>query len=84
MPVLFTVLTVLECVAIGAALVLTALILRQLHEMETEPTEKPPKAEEDGPSDAQRRVEQGFDNLMRYDTDTAKASRKGQGDVSWR
>lgn len=78
MNTLVEVLTALECLFILAALVLAVCILWTLHRIDAIPPADTAQ-KDDAPTDSQRRVEQGFDNLMSYDTDVAKASRKNRG-----
>ena len=61
--------------SMGAA-VCAVLILRLLREIKA-PTE-PEKPEAEEPTDRQKSVEQGIDNLMTYDLNTMKASLKGR------
>ena len=60
------------------AVVCAVLILRLLREIKaTSPTE-PEKPEAEEPTDRQKSVEQGIDNLMTYALNTMKASLKGR------
>lgn len=64
-----------------SAMVCAALILRQLRQLDApSPAKEPEKAAEETeePTDRQKSVEQGIDNLMTYDLNTMKASLKGR------
>lgn len=63
--------------SIGAA-VCAVLILRLLREIKAPSPTEPEKPEVEEPTDRQKSVEQGFDNLMTYDLNTMKASLKGR------
>ena len=63
--------------SIGAA-VCAALILRLLREIKAPTPTEPEKPEAEEPTDRQKCVEQGIDNLMTYDLNTMKASLKGR------
>lgn len=63
--------------SIGAA-VCAALILRLLREIKAPSPTEPEKPEAEEPTDRQKSVEQGIDNLMKYDLNTMKASLKGR------
>lgn len=70
-----------------AAMVCAALILRQLRRLDApSPVKEPEKAAEapEEPTDRQKSMEQGIDNLMTYSLETMKASRKGLEGESWR
>lgn len=63
--------------SIGAA-VCAVLILRLLREIKAPCPAEPEKPETEEPTDRQKSVEQGIDNLMTYDLNTMKASLKGR------
>ena len=63
--------------SIGAA-VCAVLILRLLREIKAPSPTEPEKPEAEEPTDRQQSVEQGIDNLMKYDLNTMKASLKGR------
>lgn len=63
--------------SIGAT-VCAVLILRLLREIKASTPTEPEKPEADEPTDRQKSVEQGIDNLMTYDLNTMKASLKGR------
>ena len=70
-----------------AAMVCAALILRQLRRLDApSPVKELEKAAEEPeePTDLQKSMEQGIDNLMTYSLETMKASRKGLEGDSWR
>lgn len=63
--------------SIGAA-VCAVLILRLLREIKAPSPTEPKKPETEELTDRQKSVEQGIDNLMKYDLNTMKASLKGR------
>nr|DAD96179.1 MAG TPA: hypothetical protein [Myoviridae sp. ctlnK45] len=63
--------------SIGTA-VCAVLILRLLREIKAPSPTEPEKPEAEEPTDRQKSVEQGIDNLMTYGLDTMKASLKGR------
>ena len=63
--------------SMGAA-VCAVLILRLLREIKAPSPTEPEKPEAEEPTDRQKSVEQGIDNLMTYDLNTMKASLKGR------
>ena len=63
--------------SIGVA-VCAVLILRLLREIKAPSPTEPEKPETEEPTDRQKSVEQGIDNLMKYDLNTMKASLKGR------
>ncbi len=62
--------------SMGAA-VCAVLILRLLREIK-DPSPEPKESKAEEPTDRQKSVEQGIDNLMTYDLNTMKASLKGR------
>ena len=60
------------------AVVCAVLILRLLREIKATTPAKPEKPGTEEPTDRQKSVEQGIDNLMTYDLNTMKASLKGR------
>lgn len=52
--------------------------LRLLREIKAPSPTEPEKSEAEEPTDRQKSVEQGIDNLMTYDLNTMKASLKGR------
>ena len=52
--------------------------LRLLREIKAPSPTEPEKPEAEEPTDRQKSVEQGIDNLMTYDLNTMKASLKGR------
>lgn len=72
-------LSVVSVCASISALVAAALILKMLRDDAKAPEPRNPPAEEaETPSEQQKSVEQGIDNLMAYDLSVAKASLKGR------
>ena len=63
--------------SIGAA-ARAVLILRLLREIKAPSPTEPEKPEAEEPTDQQKSVEQGIDNLMTYDLNTMKASLRGR------
>lgn len=61
-----------------AAMVCAVLILRLLRKIDTTSPTEQEKPETEEPTDRQKSVEQGIDNLMTYDLNTMKASLKGR------
>lgn len=61
-----------------AAMVCAVLILRLLRGIKAPTPTEPEKPEAEEPTDRQKSVEQGIDNLMTYDLNTMKASLKGR------
>ena len=67
----------LICGAASMGAAVCAVLILRLEIKAPSPTE-PEKPEAEEPTDRQKSVEQGIDNLMTYDLNTMKASFKGR------